>query len=103
MESVSIQMGIMFYEDQYFYTLKKDNCNHSTIIKMKSMIYWKKTEPCIIIESYMTAIDNMITFCHDQLLKSKMTTHIFDTIAIHLKVSVYLNEGLLLFHKKFGS
>ena len=52
LESVSIQMGIMSYEEQYFYTLKKDNCNHSTIIKMKttsvkyeSMIYWKKTEP----------------------------------------------------------
>ena len=36
MESVSIQMGIMSYEDQYFYTLKKDYCNHSTIIKMKT-------------------------------------------------------------------
>ena len=29
LESVSIQMGIMSYEDQYFYTLKNDNCNHS--------------------------------------------------------------------------
>ena len=35
-EFVSIQMGIMSYEDQYFYTLKKDNCSHSTIIKMKT-------------------------------------------------------------------
>ena len=26
---------LMSYEDQYVYTLKKDNCNNSTIIKMK--------------------------------------------------------------------
>ena len=37
----------------------------------------------------MAAIDNMNTFCYDPLLKSKMTTHILDTIAIHLKVSVF--------------
>ena len=37
----------------------------------------------------MAAIDNMNTFCHDQLLISKMTTHILDTIAIHSKISVF--------------
>ena len=44
-----------------------------TIIKMKTtsmnLTKRKKTEPCIIIESYMTAIDNMDTFCHDTALE----------------------------------